>query len=45
MDNSFVEFIKDGNTCNGEPVDKFWKIMAIDDEKSVHDITLPVVPV
>ncbi|MCF6247218.1 MAG: response regulator [Desulfobacula sp.] len=43
MDNSRVEFIEDINTCSKIPIDKidkFWKVMVIDDEKSVHDITV-----
>ncbi len=43
MDNSRVEFIEDSNTCSKNVVDnnidKFWKVMVVDDEKSVHDIT------
>ncbi len=40
MDNSPIEFIEDINTCSENLVDKFWKVMVIDDEKSVHDITM-----
>ncbi len=39
MDNSPVEFIEDSDHCTDVPVDKFWKVMVVDDEKSVHDIT------
>ena len=39
MDNSPVEFIEDSDHCKGTPVDKFWKVLVVDDEKSVHDIT------
>ena len=39
MDDSSVVFIEDTNTCSQLPEDRFWKVMVIDDEKSVHDIT------
>lgn len=39
MDDSTVVFIEDTNTCSRSPENKFWKVMVIDDEKSVHDIT------
>ncbi len=40
MDDHPVIFNDNGDTCKDIFPEKFWKIMVVDDEKSVHDITI-----
>lgn len=40
MNDKPVIFIDDSDTCPEVLPDKFWKVMIIDDEKSIHDITV-----
>ncbi len=40
MDDAPIIFKEDINTCPDKILDKFWKVMIIDDEKSIHDITM-----
>jgi len=40
MDDGPVEFIKDNDALNPEGSEGFWKVMVVDDEKSIHDITM-----
>jgi signal transduction histidine kinase len=40
MNDGPVEFIEDNASLNQEGSDKFWKVMIVDDEKSIHDITI-----
>lgn len=40
MNDGPVEFIEDNASLNQESSDKFWKVMIVDDEKSLHDITI-----
>ncbi|NOX35011.1 MAG: hybrid sensor histidine kinase/response regulator, partial [Deltaproteobacteria bacterium] len=39
MNDNPVIFKDDSDTSESESPDKFWKVMVIDDEKSIHDIT------
>ncbi|MFA5906451.1 MAG: response regulator [Desulfobacula sp.] len=39
MDDGPVEFIEDNASLNQESSDRSWKVMIVDDEKSIHDIT------
>ena len=40
MNDGPVEFIEENASLNQEGSDKFWKVMIVDDEKSIHDITI-----
>lgn len=40
MNDGPVEFIEDNASLNQVGSDKFWKVMIVDDEKSIHDITI-----
>jgi signal transduction histidine kinase len=40
MNDGPVEFIEDNASLNQTGSDKFWKVMIVDDEKSIHDITI-----
>nr|NJM02524.1 response regulator [Desulfobacula sp.] len=40
MDDGPVVFIKDNDSLNPEGPEGFWKVMVVDDEKSIHDITM-----
>ncbi len=40
MNDGPVEFIEEKASLNQGGYDKFWKVMIVDDEKSIHDITI-----